>query len=91
MLNTYTRPVRALRNNYNEILDLANEGNQVIITQNGQESAIVIGIKAFREYENYIHRQFIHNELTRTQAKLEMDNTIWLEEDEFWNGFMETI
>ena len=47
MINTYARPVRELRNNYNEIINLANEGNQVIITHNGKEAAVVIG-KAFR-------------------------------------------
>ena len=41
MLNTYARPVRDLRNKYNEIIELANEGNQVIITQNGREAAVL--------------------------------------------------
>jgi len=62
MKNTFARPVRDLRNNYNEILDLANSGNQVIITQNGREAAVVIGTEAYREYETFLHHQYIKAE-----------------------------
>ena len=87
MLNTYARPVRDLRNNYNEIIDLANEGNQIIITQNGREAAVVIGTHAYREFESFLHRQYIKNELTKAKEKASDPNTQWLSEDEFWAGF----
>jgi prevent-host-death family protein len=91
MLNTYARPVRDLRNNYNEIIDLANAGNQVIITQNGREAAVVIGTKAFKDYENYLHRRFINNELESTKNKAQNPNTKWLTEEEFWDDFEDTL
>jgi len=87
MLNTYARPVRDLRNNYNEIIDLANKGNQVIITQNGREAAVVIGTKAFREYEDFLHRQYIKQELAESKKKAQNPDTKWLSEEEFWSGF----
>ena len=49
MMNTYARPVRDLRNNYSKTLKLANEGNQVIVTQNGREAAVVIRADAYKE------------------------------------------
>jgi len=84
MPNTYARPVRDLRNNYNEIINLANEGNQVIITQNGREAAVVIGTKAFKEYEDFLYRQYIKLELAKTKKKAQDPDTKWLNEDEFW-------
>jgi len=69
MHNTYARPVRDLRNNYNEIISLANEGNQVIITQNGREAAVVIGIEAYKEYEDFLYREHIKLEPATTKKK----------------------
>jgi len=86
MMNTYARPVRDLRNNYNEIINLDNEGNQVIITQNGREAAVVIGTQVYREFESFLHRRYIKKELARVKEKAKDPNTKWLSEDEFWNG-----
>ena len=91
MLNTYARPVRDLRNNYNEIIELANNGNQVIITQNGREAAVMIGTEEFRQYEKFVHRQFIRQELIKAKQSAISPDTQWLSEDEFWTGFEESI
>ena len=91
MLNTYARPVRDLRNNYKEIIELANGGNQVIITQNGREAVVVIGTEAYKEYENYLHRQFIISELEKSKKKAQKSNTKWLSEEEFWDDFEDSL
>ena len=91
MMNTYARPVRDLRNNYSEILKLANEGNQVIITQNGREAAVVIGTDAYKEFELFLHRQYIRNELAKAKEKSKDPNTQWLSEDEFWADFEDSL
>ena len=84
MKSTYARPVRDLRNNYREILKLANEGNQIIITQNGREAAVVIGTDAYKEFEIFLHHQYIKNELAKAKQKANNPETQWLSEDEFW-------
>jgi len=91
MMNTYARPVRDLRNNYNEILSLANEGNQIIITQNGREAAVVIGAQLYKEFEKFLYRKYIHNELAKAKEKAKDPDTKWLSEDEFWDGFEESL
>ena len=91
MMNTYTRPVRDLRNNYNEIINLANEGNQVIITQNGREAAVIIWTSIYKEFETFLHRQYIKKELARVKEKAKDPSTKWLSEDEFWNGFEDIL
>jgi len=75
MNNTFARPVRDLRNNYKEIINLANEGNQVIITQNGREAAVVIGTEAYKEYEQFLHRLYIKQELANAKEMAKDPNT----------------
>ena len=87
MMNTYARPVRDLRNNYSEIIDLANAGNQIIITQNGREAAVVIGRQAYKEFEVFLHHQYIKNELAKTKERAKASDAKWLSEDEFWDDF----
>ena len=91
MMNTYARPVRDLRNNYNEIIKLANEGNQVIITQNGREAAVVIGAQAYKEFEVFLYRQYIKKELAIAKEKAKDPNTQWLSEEEFWGDFEDSV
>jgi prevent-host-death family protein len=91
MMNTYARPVRDLRNNYKEIINLANEGNQVIITQNGREAAVVIGTEAYKDFEIFLYRQHINKELAKAKEKAKDPNTEWLGEDEFWAGFEDSL
>jgi len=91
MMNTYARPVRDLRNNYSEIIKLANEGNQVIITQNGREAAVMIGTEAYKEFESFLHRQYIKHELAKAKEKAKDPDTKWLDEEEFWHGFVESL
>ena len=91
MKGTVARPVRDLRNNYNEILSLANEGNQVIITQNGRDAAVVIGAKAYRKYEEYLYKQYINNELTLRKEMTKDPNFKWLSEEDFWENFEDVL
>ena len=91
MRSTFARPVRDLRNNYNEIIALANDGNQVIITQNGREAAIVIGTEAYKEFEEFLHRQYINRELIKAKEVAKDPNTKWLSEDDFWADFEDTL
>jgi len=87
MRSTFARPVRDLRNNYKEIIDLANEGNQIIITQNGREAAVVIGTEAYKDFELFQHRQLINRELAVTKEKAKRPDAAWLSEEEFWADF----
>ena len=91
MRSTFARPVRDLRNNYNEILSLANEGNQIIITQNGRESAVVIGTEAYKEYEEYLYKQYINSELTLRKERSKNPNLNWLSEEDFWKSFEDVL
>ena len=91
MRNTYARPVRDLRNNYNEIIDLANAGNQVIITQNGREAAVMIGTEAYKDFEAFLYQQYIKRELAISKEEAKDPNTKWLSEEELWAMFEDDL
>ena len=90
-MSTLARPVRDLRNNYTEIINLANKGNQVIITQNGREAAVVIGTEIYKEFESFLHRQYIKKELSVAKEKAKDPNTGWINEEDFWADFEESL
>ena len=74
------------------LISLANEGNQIIIiTQNGREAAVVIGTQAYKDFEVFLHRQYIKRELIKAKEKAKDPNTQWLSEDEFWSDFEDSL
>ena len=91
MITTYARPVHDLLKNHNEIINIANEVNQVIITQNGQEAAVLIGVQAYKEFEVFLHRQYIKKELAKAKENAKDPNTQWISEEDFWNEFEENL
>ena len=69
MLNTYVRPSRDLRNNYADIIKSLEQHDHVIITNNGVGESVLIGIKDYAQYEEFLHRRFIYEELQKTKAE----------------------
>ena len=51
----------------------------------------MIGTEEFRQYEKFVHRQFIRQELIKAKQSAISPDTQWLSEDEFWTGFEESI
>ena len=68
MLNTQVRPSRDLRNNYADIVKTLEQHDHVIITNNGVGEVVLIGINDYAEYEEFLHRRFIYQELQKTKA-----------------------
>ena len=87
MTNVLSRPAHDLHNNYSEIVRLANEGNRVIITQDGFEDIVLISTEVHREFEELLYRQYIKDELAKTKEKAKDPNTKWLSEEELWAHF----
>jgi prevent-host-death family protein len=69
MLNTQVRPSRDLRNNYAEIIRTLNKSDHVIITNNGVGEAVLISFEQYAKYEEYLHHQYIYNELQKSKKK----------------------
>ena len=70
MLQTHTRPSRDLRNSYREMVDLVKKHDQVIITNNGVGEVVLINMDVYAEFEDFLHRGFIYEELQKSKAKL---------------------
>ena len=65
MLKTHVRPSRDLRNNYAELAGMVKEHDQVIITNNGKGEAVLIGIEDYAQYEEFLHRRYVAEELAK--------------------------
>lgn len=84
MLKTHVRPSRDLRNNYAEIASIVKEHDQVIITNNGKGEAVLIGIEEYEEYEKYMHRRYVAEELEKAKKQADNPNTQWESHDDVW-------
>ena len=84
MYKTHVRPSADLRANYNEISKIANESDQVIITKNGRLDTVVIGVEAFREYEEYLREKYVLERLDKAIKSLDNPNTEFVPHDEVW-------
>jgi prevent-host-death family protein len=89
MRHTHARPSRDLRNNYAEVVKLVKEHDQVIITNNGRDEAVLIGIDEFKAYEDFLHHRYIAEELARARLEANDPNTRWMEHDEVWQAVRE--
>jgi len=70
MLNAKIRPARDLRNNYAEIRKLLEQNDHVIITNKGIGESVLIGIDLYAKFEEFMHHQYIYEELQKTKSKL---------------------
>jgi prevent-host-death family protein len=70
MAKTQVRPSRGLRNNYASVVKSLEQHDHVIITNNGVGEAVLIGFEDYGRYEEYLHRQFIYEELQKSKAKM---------------------
>ena len=69
MLNAHVRPSRDLRNHYADMVKTLNQHNHIIITNNGVGESVLIGIKDYAKYEEFLHRRFIYEELQKSKEK----------------------
>lgn len=70
MPRTIVRPSRDLRNNYADVVKSLKRSNHVIITNNGVGESVLISIEDYTDYEEYLHRRFIHDELQKRKIAL---------------------
>ena len=74
MSKTVIRPSRDLRNNYADIVKSLKQHDHVIITNNGVGESVLISIDDYAEYEKYLHRRFIYEELQRSKTEANNPN-----------------
>lgn len=83
MHNTYARPVRDLRNKYSELADMTKAHNHIIITNNGREETVLIGVEDYHLYQEYLYERYVREKLAEVEDVAGSAET-WLKEDEFW-------
>ena len=86
MRNTHVRAARELRNNFPEIARLLEQHDQVVITKNGNGTAVIINFDDYAAYEEYLHKKYVLSELKKAQIEARASDTQWLDDREFWAG-----
>jgi len=65
---------------------LLEQHDHVIITNNGVGESVLINIKDYEKYEEYLHRRFIYEELQKSKAKANDPNTKLLDSADVFAG-----
>ena len=81
MLRTHTRPSRDLRNNYRDIVELVKQQDQVIITNNGVGEVALVNLDVYAQFEEFLHRGFVYEELQKTKGKLNDPSVVMYDAD----------
>jgi len=68
MPKTQVRPSRDLRNNYADIVRSLKQHDHIIITNNGVGESVLIDIRDYAQYEEFLHRRFIYEQLQKSKA-----------------------
>lgn len=67
MKNTIIKPSAAIRQNYNEISNLAKEtGEPIFLTKNGEGDLVVMNIEA---YDQYVHQLELRERLVEIEER----------------------
>ena len=87
MSKTVVRPSRDLRNNYADVINTLKQNSHIIITNNGVGESVLISIEEYAEYEEYLHRRFVYNELQKSKATLNDSNIKLRDAADVFAGF----
>ena len=84
MYKPHIRPIRDIQDNYDELDEIVNNRDHVIITHNGRNSSVLIGIEEYPLYEAFLHNLYIERKLDEAEASAADPNTQWIDEETFW-------
>jgi PHD/YefM family antitoxin component YafN of YafNO toxin-antitoxin module len=86
MYDVLERPVAEVKNNYTELAAMLREHNRIVLTNEGKEEAVLIGIDDYAAYEEYAHKQYVREKLAEAEAMAASPDAVWLSEEEFWKA-----
>ena len=75
MPNTHVHSARDLRNNYAEIAAHIKNNDHVIITNRGRGESVMIGMREFAQYEDYLHQKYIGEALAAAEVQANDPNS----------------
>jgi prevent-host-death family protein len=85
MYQTQIKPSSQLRNNYAEIIRLVKEERDpVILTNNGKPDAALINLDEYADFEKFMHRQYVREELAAAQREANDPAVKWIPIENVW-------
>ncbi len=87
MYDIYARPVRELRNNYTELAKMTKEHHHIIVTNNGKDETVLMGIDDYNKCREFLFTQYILQELELAGAEADASSTHWLSQTEVFEKF----
>jgi len=82
MVDTLARPSTDMVSNYTDAVKTLAHHDHVIINDDGKNEFVLITMDMFEKFKEFLHRQYMYNELQKSKALLDDPNARFYEEDE---------
>lgn len=73
-----------IKTNYAELVAMLKEHDQIILTNNGKNEAVIISFEDYAEIKEYLQKKYLNEKLDEAETAAADPKTKWLEHEEFW-------
>jgi PHD/YefM family antitoxin component YafN of YafNO toxin-antitoxin module len=84
MFNVHVKPADEIKARYTEFAGMLKEHDRIIITNEGKQEAVIIGMEDYADYEAYAHNQYVQKKLAEAEALAAKADAVWINEEDFW-------
>jgi PHD/YefM family antitoxin component YafN of YafNO toxin-antitoxin module len=84
MFNVHVKSADEIKTRYTELAGILKEHDRIIITNEGKQEAVLIGMEDYAEYEVYAHTQYVQKKLTEAESRAAKADAVWILEKDFW-------
>jgi prevent-host-death family protein len=84
MFAVHVKPAAEIGVHYAALVNALKEHDRIIITNEGKNEAVLIGMDDYAEYELYAHRRYVQQKLTEAETLAASSNAVWVSEDDFF-------
>lgn len=85
MFGVHVKQLREIQHDFSDAEKILHNHDRIILTNNGKDEAVLINMDDYTEFETYAQKEYIHKKLAEAKILAGDKNTIWLDEEEFWD------
>ena len=86
MFAVHEKELDDIKTQYTDFVKILNEHDRIILNNNGKNEAVLINIEDYKEFESYMHKNYVIKKLKETENLVKNNETGWIDEDTFWGN-----
>jgi PHD/YefM family antitoxin component YafN of YafNO toxin-antitoxin module len=86
MFEVQVKQISEIQSDFSDAEKILNNHDRILLTNNGKDAAVLINIDDYTEFESYAQKEYINRKLSEAKIAAGGKNTVWLDEEDFWDG-----